>query len=171
MREFRHAFTLVELLVVIAVIGLLSAVAVVALSSTREKSRNTRRQADLVQISKALELYYNDNGAYPSTGGAFMGVCPNAGNVAPDSWIPGLVPNYMGSLPRDPNTNNVPSTLSGICGTDWSCYVYRSDGIDYKVISHCTVEGSWTSTHPFFDPARPTWAWAVFTQTPAGRAL
>jgi general secretion pathway protein G len=73
----RHAFTLVELLVVIAIIGLLSTVAVVATGSARINSRNMKRKADLVQISKALELYYSNNNAYPSTGATHpaWGVC------------------------------------------------------------------------------------------------
>jgi type II secretion system protein G len=62
-----RGFTLIELLVVIAIIGLLSTLSVVALNNAREKARNARRVADIKQVQTALELFYNDNNAYPSS--------------------------------------------------------------------------------------------------------
>ncbi len=58
-------FTLIELLVVISIIGLLSSVVLSALKTTRSKARDAQRISTLQQISKALELYYDDNGHYP----------------------------------------------------------------------------------------------------------
>jgi len=102
-------FTLIELLVVIAIIGLLSTLAVVALNNARQKSRDARRVSDIKQVQTALELYYNDEGGYPSVGTAaalgetgylcldedgFAGTCPQAaGNTV-----------YMGQVPDDPDT-------------------------------------------------------------------
>ncbi|HEX5429491.1 MAG TPA: prepilin-type N-terminal cleavage/methylation domain-containing protein [Patescibacteria group bacterium] len=60
-------FTLIELLVVIAIIGILAAVVLVSLSSARAKSRDARRISDMNQMQTALELFYNDTGAYPAT--------------------------------------------------------------------------------------------------------
>jgi prepilin-type N-terminal cleavage/methylation domain-containing protein len=62
----RKGFTLIELLVVIAIIGLLSTLAVVALNSARQKSRDAKRVADVKQVQTALELYFNDQDAYPA---------------------------------------------------------------------------------------------------------
>lgn len=64
-----RGFTLIELLVVIAIIGLLATLAVVSFSNAREKARDAKRKSDLRQISKALELYYDQHGSYPLTGG------------------------------------------------------------------------------------------------------
>jgi len=61
-------FTLIELLVVIAIIGLLATISVVAYGGAQQKARDSKRKADLRQISKALELYFDDNGVYPPTG-------------------------------------------------------------------------------------------------------
>jgi prepilin-type N-terminal cleavage/methylation domain-containing protein len=60
-----RAFTLVELLVVIAVIGLLGTIAVVSTNSARIKARDAKRSADLRQIRNAVEFYYQTNNKYP----------------------------------------------------------------------------------------------------------
>lgn len=62
-----NGFTLVEVLVVIATIGLLSVVAVVSFSGARLRSRDSKRVAYVKQVSSALELYYLQNGYYPTT--------------------------------------------------------------------------------------------------------
>ncbi len=62
----KKGFTLVELLVVVAIIGLLAGIAVVSVNSVRIKARDARRIADIKQIQNALELYNNEHGGmYP----------------------------------------------------------------------------------------------------------
>jgi len=168
----RRAFTLVELLVVIAIIGLLSTIAVTALGPSKMNARNTKRKADLLQITKALELYYADNGAYPSTGAAWCCVtgewgCSNSADSGLTGWIPNLAPTYMATLPRDPNTGKTnQSSADSTCRTSTAAntYLYRSiDGTDYKLLAYCTPEGTMSSADSFYDPARPNTAWALYT--------
>ncbi len=66
-RKKISGFTLVELLVVVAIIGLIASLSLVAFNLTRSKSRDTRRRADLKQIQNMLELYYDKNNTYPTT--------------------------------------------------------------------------------------------------------
>jgi len=65
-RKSGAGFTLIELLVVIAIIGILAGIIVVRLNSSREKAQ-AAKSADLVRtVQKALILYVNDTGAYPT---------------------------------------------------------------------------------------------------------
>lgn len=61
-----HGFTLVELIVVIAIIGILAAITIVGLTRYQADTRDARRQSSATVIAEALEKYYDNNGEYPS---------------------------------------------------------------------------------------------------------
>ena len=61
----RKGFTLIEMLIVIAIIGILASIVLVGLGPIQRRGRDSRRQADLRQVQNALELYYNKCGHYP----------------------------------------------------------------------------------------------------------
>lgn len=63
----KKSFTLVEMLVVIAIIGILSATVIVGTSTSRVRARDTRRIADLDAIKKAVLLYGDMRGNYKIT--------------------------------------------------------------------------------------------------------
>ncbi len=95
-------FTLIELLVVVAVIGLISSVVLVAAQAGRARGRDGKRLGDMSQMSKALELYFNDNYGYPTATdslGAYQ-----VGGVLLSTTIKGLVPKYLSRLPDAPPT-------------------------------------------------------------------
>lgn len=69
-------FTLIELLVVIGAIGLIAAIALVNLSSAKDKSRTAKAQSDLNQIFKAAEQISTDTGKWP--GGCTIGATSSA---------------------------------------------------------------------------------------------
>ncbi len=75
-------FTLTELLVVVAIIGILSSVVLTSLSGTRERAKDGRRISDIKQIQLALELYYDINSSYPS--GIYSGQLDGFLNVSYD---------------------------------------------------------------------------------------
>jgi len=58
-------FTLIELLIVVAIIGILAAIAIPQFSSYRVKSYNTAAASDLKNVKTALEAYYADAQRYP----------------------------------------------------------------------------------------------------------
>lgn len=63
----RKGFTLIEMLIVIAIIGILASILLVGLGTFRGRGRDARRISDLRQVQNALELYFNQTGAYPLT--------------------------------------------------------------------------------------------------------
>ncbi|MCD4694491.1 prepilin-type N-terminal cleavage/methylation domain-containing protein [bacterium] len=104
-------FTLIELLVVIAIIGLLATMSVVALSSAREKARDSRRLSDVKQIQTALEMYYSSVGEYPATLDTNGG-----GEIATSSQV------YMAEIPQNPTP-----VTDGACETGVGNYGYAVD--------------------------------------------
>lgn len=66
----KKGFTLIEILIVVAIIGILASVVLVGLGSSQKAARDARRVSDLRQIQTALELYMKTEGVYPDgTGG------------------------------------------------------------------------------------------------------
>jgi prepilin-type N-terminal cleavage/methylation domain-containing protein len=63
----KKGFTLIEMLIVIAIIGILSSILLVGLGAFRGRGRDARRISDLRQVQNALELYFNQTGTYPAT--------------------------------------------------------------------------------------------------------
>ncbi len=85
-------FTLIEVMVVVAIIGLLATVILASLNQAQMRSRDAVRLADIKQVQNALELYADEhNGTYP---------------IVPTSFVyelgSTLVPNYIRVLPEDP---------------------------------------------------------------------
>lgn len=67
-RKFFAGFTLLEVLVVVAIIGILISIGTASFTSAQKKARDGRRQGDLKSIQTAFEQYNADNnGNYPAT--------------------------------------------------------------------------------------------------------
>lgn len=66
----QKGFTIVELLIVIVVIAILAAISIVAFTGIQQRGRDSGRQADISNISKALVAYTTDGNAWPVTGAA-----------------------------------------------------------------------------------------------------
>src|SRR3989344_8188305 len=63
-------FTLVELIVVIAIIGVLAAIVTINLGGFQEDARYTRAESELAQISHGIKLLESDTGKHPGGGPA-----------------------------------------------------------------------------------------------------
>ena len=146
-------FSMMELIIVLLILVTIAGIALPRFGTATERANDTRRITDLNSVQKALEMYFVDNGTYPVVSG-WSGDAPNYGGhgySTADPYIPGLVPEYMEMLPRDPD-RAFPDGSKG--------YLYRSDGSDYKFIAHQTPT-SYPTDHRYFDTARPTWSYQV----------
>lgn len=93
---------MVELLVVLAVIGILSSIVFASMSQARATARDKKRVTDLAQIQLALKLYQTQNGHYPKEADGFSG--PSGGGICTDctNKISEEIRKYMGTVPEDP---------------------------------------------------------------------
>jgi len=134
-------FTVVEMLVIITIIGIISSVVLVSISSFRANARDVVRYSDLENVQLALHLYHDKNGSYPSTGGDWWTVCTNGldptarDTSGANGYIPNLAPAYTAVLPTDPL-----GCVQGSDGGVFHGYIYRSDGVDYKFSTDWSAE-------------------------------
>lgn len=115
----RPSFTLIELMVVIAIIGILAAIGMVAIPQQQAKARNVQRLVNIQKLQVALERYYAKNGRYPNP------IPPDYTSqlvwydVGWEQLAAILVPKYLDVMPNDPlNTNGnftCPATPTGAC--------------------------------------------------------
>ena len=116
-------FTLIELIVVIAILGILAGIGLTSFRTSQMKSRDAKRKSDLEQVQRALEMYMNDYANYPtsSNDGEIM-VNGSALTWGTDEFKDQKETLYIKQLPGDPR------------GNPEYCYVYDAGPpIVYKI--------------------------------------
>ncbi len=136
-----------EVMVVIAIIGILTSVILFSISDARASARDKQRLVDLKNLELALALYYEINNEYPPQGCGATGGWTGPGVIDAeyqqpanltdgcDEYIEGLAPVYIPALPIDPKFEDDASNPG------WG-YLYRTNGARsaYKVMAHLSVE-------------------------------
>jgi prepilin-type N-terminal cleavage/methylation domain-containing protein len=113
----QSGFTMIEVLIVTAILGILIIIAISMLPRQLDKARDGRRKSDLQKIKIAFENYYSDNECYPEP------------TILDECGGTGLNP-YLANIPCDPKNETK--------------YLYAPEGEDcpkyYRVFSNLEVD-------------------------------
>jgi len=173
------AFTLIELLIVVAIIAILAAIAVPNFLEAQVRSKISRVKSDMRSLATAIEAYKVDNNCYPTTalhsqGGRAVDyplgfVCGDGGG-----WLVTTPAAYIASWPLDPFPD-----FQGWSTTNPKGRPNRP--IYYDCFENLEPASAKYSRSIFFDPAYggPDWKgkperdmglmWAIFSPGPTGR--
>jgi len=118
LRKKSSGFTLIELLIVIAIIGILAAIAIPNLLNALQRGKQKRTMADIRNLATAIESYNVDNNVYPDATACPAGL-PTPAVVASGSFTL-LKPTYIA----------LPPTSDG-----WGQFLgYGTDGVKQQYI-------------------------------------
>jgi len=114
----RRAFTLVEIMIVVVIIGLLAALAIPAAARVRQAAQNSRYISDLRTFAQGYETYATEHGTWPPN--AATGIVPvgMSGYIKDNSWT--QVNSVGGRWNWDFNNFGVTASISttGVTASD-----------------------------------------------------
>jgi len=133
-------FSLIELLIVIAIVGILAGIVYVNFGGSSSAGRDAQRVTDLRNLQSAIEQYKQKYGRYPERGCSVSGNTFATETSCPGSYISGLAPEFIPRLPSDPRRDT---------GVGYA-YLTNADGTVYKLMADRTVESEIvTDSHSF----------------------
>lgn len=150
----KKAFTLIELLIVVAIIGILSTIALVNYQHAQARGKVARVHSDMRTISGALEAFRLDRGKYPAAA--------HGDYQIPDPLIPLSSPvPYITSIPRDPfgraRFNFAPSIV--MHGYNYKDKKTTSEGMPGETYGH--IWKAFPNKEYFIHPCGPNKIWNV----------
>ncbi|RKY02230.1 MAG: type II secretion system protein GspG [Spirochaetes bacterium] len=129
--KFRNrfsGFTLIELMVVIVILGILAGFIIPRITKRPEEARVTKAKVEISTLEQALELYYLDNGMYPTTEQGLRALIEKPQiDPIPPNWKEG---GYLAKkkIPVDPWGRPYVYISPGIHNEDYDLYSLGRDG-------------------------------------------
>lgn len=118
MRKER-GFTLIELLIVVAIIGIIAAIAIPNLLNAINRGRQRRTMADIRSIGTALEAYSIDFNSYPKVAIASASV---------SGLQPYLEPTYIKRIPLNDGWNQAILAITSAAGDSYTLFSQAKGG-------------------------------------------
>jgi len=131
----RRAFTLVELLVILTIIGILGSMVALSFATISVHTRDTRRKADLDAVASALKQVLVDSATTGSSGAPYpvaSGFMPSGVSALATALTSVGGNHYIDALPKDPHNwvGGATNSLGDGAPVDEG-YVYASNGKNY----------------------------------------
>ena len=132
MRTSKRAFTLIELLIVVAIIAILAAIAVPNFLEAQSRAKISRTKADMRSLSVALQAYRVDYNQYPPDvdGGGYSGLSTPGSEIGSYKMLTTPVA-YITTIPRDPfymGEGRIPSN-QGISAKNVNYFEYSEENV------------------------------------------
>lgn len=129
--KLQRGFTLIEMLVVIAIISILIGIGVNTFTIAQKKARDVRRLADLNSLQTILELWYQDKVTYIiNPNYAAQG---SYGCVADGAAIGSIPAQYISAIPDDPQRTSPHGNRDISSATSDTCYYFISSAPSYTL--------------------------------------
>jgi general secretion pathway protein G len=122
-RRLQRGFTLIEIMVVVVIIGLLSAVVVTNVFSKVGEARISAAKQDIHSLETALELYKLDNFTFPSTEQGLRALVEKPADPEITNWKG----PYLKRASKDPWKNDYQYENPGSHGGEYDLYSLGAD--------------------------------------------
>ena len=121
MKKFNlKAFTLVEMLIVIVIIGILIAALLPRMQAAQGRARDVARKTALSQIQSAIVTYQGDTWKRPTSGETLANDSKNAPVTTDTEWLESILKNaWMTDVPKDPLAQQSFGWLEGWTSNSW----------------------------------------------------